>query len=156
LHDIYKDLDQKLEEVLKSLSVPTGSNGVAFAINGKITGADFFDKPETLAKLWPKLVKSYAIDVLEHPMEKPPALAPERITEWLKAATSPRQQWSDSRGVGKDVRIEGDELTGATLVVQTTPFTLSCPGKKPSHNNRDPSTHESTGPPRGFWKRLFS
>jgi hypothetical protein len=124
LHDIYKDLDQKLEEILQSLSVPTGSNGVAFAINGRIAGADFFDKPETLAKLWPKLVKSYAIDALERSMEKRSALGPERITEWLKAATSARQEWFDSPGVGKDVRIEGEQLTGATLIVEGYPVHL--------------------------------
>jgi len=157
LHDIYKDLDRKLEEVLKSLSVPTGSNGVAFAINGKITGADFFDKPETLAKLWPKLVKSYAIDALEQPMEKPPALKPERITEWLKAATSARQEWFDSPGVGKDVRIEGDELTGATLIVQDRPVHLELFREEAEPQPFEaPAPKSPPDPPRGFWQRLFS
>jgi len=39
--------------------------GAAVAINGRLAGVELFDKPETLAKLWPKLVSSYAIDALE-------------------------------------------------------------------------------------------
>jgi ARG/rhodanese/phosphatase superfamily protein len=159
LHDIYKDFDRKLDQILKSLSVPTGSNGVAFAINGKIAGADFFDKPETLAKLWPKLVKSYAMDALEQPMENPPVLEPERITEWLKAATSARQEWFDSPGVGKDVRIEGEKLTGATLIVEEHPVHLELFREEEAQPpSAEAPPHESPPDPRrgGFWRRLFS
>jgi hypothetical protein len=159
LHDMYNDFDQKLEEVLKSLSVPTGSNGVAFAINGKIAGADFFDKPETLAKLWPKVIKSYAMDALEQPMDKPLTLGPERITEWLKAATSARQEWFSSAGVGRDVRIEGEKLTGAILIVEEHPIHLELFREE----EVQPQSAEGPGranPPKprggGFWKRLFS
>jgi hypothetical protein len=159
LHDVYKNFDRKLEKVLKSLSVPGESNGVAFAINGEIAGADFFDKPETLAKLWPKLVKSYAMDALEQPMEKPLALGPERITEWLKAATSARQEWFDSPGIGKDVRIEGEKLTGATLIVEEHPVHLELfREEKAQPPSPEAPPHQNSPDPRsgGFWKRLFS
>lgn len=118
LHDMYKDYAQKLERVIGSLSPPQGSSGAAFAIDGKIVGADLFDKPATFIKLWPKLLKSYAMDALEDPKEKSKPLEPERIADWLKAASSAKQQWFQSPGVGQDVRIEGEKLVGATLVIQ--------------------------------------
>ena len=121
LHDMFKDYAQKLEQVLGSLPAPEGSNGAAFVANGKIMGADLFDKPATLTKLWPKLIKGYAVDALEEAEEKPSAARPEAITEWLKAAISAKQEWFDSPGVGKDVRIEGEQLLGAALVVEQQP-----------------------------------
>ncbi len=124
LHDFYTHCAQKLDELVGKFSLPDDCNGAAFAINGKIVGADLFDKPITLRKLWSKLVKSYAADALEDPKEKPAAVEPERISEWLKSASSAQQHWFDSPGVGKDVRIEGERLAGATLVVDEHPIHL--------------------------------
>jgi len=124
LHDFFVEYAQKLEALVGSFPLPEVSNGAAFAIDGRVVGADLFDKPATLKKLWPKLVKSYAADALEEPKEKPATIEAERILEWLKSARSARQHWFDSPGVGKDVRIEGDHLVGATLVVDERPVHL--------------------------------
>jgi hypothetical protein len=121
LHDFYEDYSKKFDEVVGTLPAREGCNGAVFAIHGKIAGADFFDKPVTLAKLWPKLIKSYAADALENPPEKSSPVESGRVAEWLRAASSARQQWFDSPGVGKDVRIEDKGLVGATLVVDTRP-----------------------------------
>ena len=99
----------------------SASSGV---IGGRIVGADLFDKPGTLKKLWSKLVRSYAADALEEPKEKSPEVENDRVTEWLKSASSAKQHWFDSPGVGKDVRIEGEKLVGATLVVDEHPVHL--------------------------------
>lgn len=117
LQDVYKDYGKKLDEVLGRLSAPGGCHGAAFAIGGKIVGVDLFDKPATLLKLWSKLLKSYAIDALEDPKGKTSPVQAESVSGWLKAASSAKQEWFDSPGVGKDVRIEGRQLAGATLVV---------------------------------------
>ena len=124
LHDLFRDYAKKLDELVGNFSLPEGSNGAAFAIGGKIVGADLFDKPGTLLKLWSKLVRSYAADALEEPKEKSPEVESERVTDWLKSASSAKQHWFDSPGVGKDVRIEGEKLVGATLVVDEHPVHL--------------------------------
>jgi hypothetical protein len=124
LHDLFAHYAKKLDELVGNFSLPDGSNGAAFALGGKIVGADLFDKPGTLKKLWSKLVRSYAADALEDPKEKSPEVASERVTEWLRAASSAKQHWFDSPGVGKDVRLEGEMLVGATLVVDEHPVHL--------------------------------
>jgi hypothetical protein len=121
LHDLFADYAKKLDELVGNFSLPEGSNGAAFAIGGKIVGADLFDKPGTLRKLWSKLVRSYAADALEEPKEKSPEVESDRVTRWLKSASSAQQHWFDSPGAGKDVRIEGEKLLGATLVVDEHP-----------------------------------
>jgi hypothetical protein len=121
LHDFYADYSKKFEDVVRTLPPREGCNGAVFAIHGKIAGADLFDKPVTFVKLWPKLIKSYAADALENPPENPPEIESREVAEWLKSASSARQQWFDSPGVGKDVRIEDKNLVGATLVLDARP-----------------------------------
>lgn len=124
LHDMFRQYAQKLEQMVANFSLPDDCNGAAFAINGKLAGADLFDKPATLKKLWSKLVKSYAADAFEEPEQKSPPLEAARVRDWLKSATSAEQHWFDSPGVGKDVRIEGQHLVGATLVLDERPVHL--------------------------------
>jgi hypothetical protein len=118
LQDMYKDYASRLEDVLAEISAPDGCHGAAFAVDGKILAADLFDKPTTLKKLWSKLIKSYAMDALDDPKDKPRIVQPEQIVEWVKAAGAAKQQWFDSPGVGYDVRIEGERSIGAALVVE--------------------------------------
>ena len=124
LQDMFTDYGDKLDQLAQSISSPEGCNGVAFAINGKILGVDLFDKPTTLSKLWPKLIKSYAMDALEDGNEDQKLLQPESVIEWARSAQSAKQEWFDSPGVGQDVRIEGDMLVGAALVVEQQPIHL--------------------------------
>jgi hypothetical protein len=122
LHDVFQDYGERLDQVLQSLPAPDGCHGAAFAVNGNIVGADLFDKSATLNKLWPKLLKGYAIDALEDAREKAKLLEPESVTGWLKKASSAKHDCFDSPGLGQAVRIEGDELVGAALVVDQQPI----------------------------------
>ena len=124
LHDLFADYSKKLDELVGTFPLPEGSNGAAFAISGKIVGADLFDKPSTLRKLWSKLVRSYAADALEEPGEKAAAVDTGAVARWLKSASSAKQHWFDSPGVGKGVRLEGERLVGATLVINERPIHL--------------------------------
>lgn len=124
LQEMYKDYASRLEEVLGKFSAPAGCHGAAFVIDGKIVAVDLFDKGSTLSKLWSKVIKSYAMDALEDPKDKPTVLQPEQISEWLKVAGGAKQKWFDSPGVGHNVRIEGETLVGAALVVEENPVHL--------------------------------
>ena len=124
LHDLYTDYAKKLDDMVGRCSLPEGANGAAFAISGRIVGADLFDKPGTLRKLWSKLVRGYAADALEVATEKPPTVEAREVSEWLRSASGAKQHWFDSPGVGKDVRIEGESLVGASLVVDKHPVHL--------------------------------
>ena len=121
LQDMFRNYDRKLEKSLEKLSAPVECNGAVFVIGGSIAGVDLFDKSETLRKLWPKLIKSCTIDALELSTESPGSLAQEQISRWLEAAASARLESFPSLGVGRDVRIEGEDVIGASLVVDDHP-----------------------------------
>jgi len=121
LQDVFLNLERKLEESVEKFPAPTECNGAVFVIGGRIAGADLFDKPDTLRKLWPKLIKSCTIDALEPSTQSPRAMAQEEISSWLEAAASATLESFPSPGVGRDVRIEGEDVIGASLVVDDHP-----------------------------------
>jgi len=142
-----------------------------FVIGGRIAGVDLFDKPETLRKLWPKLIKSCTIDALDPPTESPGSMAQEQISSWLDAAASATLESFPSPGVGQDMRIEGEDVIGASLVVDDHPVHMElfrrteprqARASEPAGSERQqPSSTAGPGPNTGghrqnWLRRIFS
>ncbi len=154
LGQVYEDYENRLKDVVRKVRVPEDCCGVVFAFGGSVAGIDLFDRPETLQKLLPKLVKGYAIDAIEEAGEQadgeqqpaePPSLlrkaagllrksSPsqgdelphvecdrETVVSWLRGAGSAESESFDSPGLGNDLRVEGDGLVGASLLVNDLP-----------------------------------
>lgn len=121
MQDLYRNYDAKLKKLEEKISVPAACNGAVFLIDGRIVGSDLFDKVDTLRKLWPKLIRSCSIDALEPPTQKPRSLTEEEVFRWLESGASATQEAFPSPGIGLDVRIEGKDIIGASLVIQEHP-----------------------------------
>jgi hypothetical protein len=121
LHQMYDDLGATLQDVAAQLPVPAGASGAVFALGGKVVGFDLFDSPATLAKLWPKLVRAYAVDARYVPAEGAPPVRREAVAEWIKAMPQAKEEKFKSPGLGDDVRLEGPTLVGAGLLVDEQP-----------------------------------
>src|SRR5262249_11916427 len=106
LDQTYQDYRERLDAVLTELHSPQNCSGVVFAYGGKIAGADLFDKPETLAKLWAKLVRSQAVDALEVREEPAAPVTAEAVHQWLQSAARAKAEPFKSPGLGDDVRLE--------------------------------------------------
>jgi len=120
LYQAYQDYSSRLDDLLGALPPPEGACGAVFAFGGRIAGVDLFDRPSTLAKLWPKLVRAYALDTLEEPSDAAKVSA-DAVRQWLGTAPGAKAQAFKSPGLGDDVRLEGDTLVGAGLVVDDHP-----------------------------------
>ena len=121
LQAVYRDHDSKLAEAMKQLRAPEGFHGAVFSIAGKISGADLFDKPETLRKLWPKLVRSCVIDSFEASKENSGSTAMQDVAAWLARGTCAKPTRFPSQGIGEDIRLEGEDIFGAGLLVEDQP-----------------------------------
>jgi hypothetical protein len=117
---VYKDYRTPLEDLLRELTPPAGCHGVVFAVGGKIAGADVFDQPATLVKLWPKLVRAYALDVLEAKAPES-AVTAEEAERWVRSAASAKVEHFSTPGRGQDIRLEAAGLAGAALIVEGQP-----------------------------------
>ncbi len=103
------------------LTPPPGANGAVFAYGGKIVGFDLFDRAATLAKLWPKLVRAYALDAFVAQDDAAKAVSVAEVETWLHGATAAKEEVFKSPGVGDDVRVAGKHLIAAGLVVEDRP-----------------------------------
>jgi hypothetical protein len=110
-----------------------GQIGALFAVNNSILGFDLFDAPETLTTLLPKLVRSVAVDALDHPG----AGAFSRVADpqqrsvtfstglFLAAVTGAPSSVTPGVGLGEDFRLTGPGVTGAALVYDSRVIHLS-------------------------------
>jgi hypothetical protein len=123
LHQVYEDHERRLADLLGQFKVPEGHRGAAFVVAGRIAGVDLFDQPATLEKLWPKLIRGYALDALEPESPAPPASV-ESIGGWIRGAAAAQVEPFRSPGLGMDLRLSGAGLIGASLVVEDCPVHL--------------------------------
>src|SRR6516164_76014 len=121
MQDVYRNYDLKLRELEEKLPAPSDCNGAVFIIAGSIVGTDFFDDADTLRKLWPKLIRSCSIDALERQAKNERSTSVHEISSWLEASASATQESFPSPGMGLDVRIEGKDVLGASLVIDDHP-----------------------------------
>jgi hypothetical protein len=121
LDQCYEDTRVRLDDMLGQVRVPEGCCGAVFAVGGQIAGVDLFDKSETLGKLWPKLLRAYAIDALETPLSAEARVTSEAVRAWLNTANTAKVEPFPSPGLGQDIRLEAPTLVGASLVVEEQP-----------------------------------
>lgn len=82
LNQAYEDRWAKLNEAVRRLRLPEDCCGAAYVFGGRVVGVDLFDKPSTLAKLLPKLVRAYAIDAMEEPESSTGGMPEASPTTW--------------------------------------------------------------------------
>jgi hypothetical protein len=121
LEQAYLDSERVLTGEVGSLPPPEGASGAVFAYGGKIVGFDLFDRAETLTKLWPKLVRAYALDAVVSKDDAGKTVTPAEVEAWLAKAVGAKEEVFKSPGVGDDVRVEGKDLVAAGLVVEERP-----------------------------------
>lgn len=113
--DIYEGAEGKLSDYEQAFQPIPRQVGAVFAINGQIAGIELFDASVALAAYLPKLVKSYALDALDAQQDVAPLVEPETIRQFLKQLGAATQERYPASGVGEDVRLEGDAITGGAL-----------------------------------------
>ena len=102
---------------------PPGQVGAAFVVNGRFAGLDLLAGPDLLARLLPKLVRSYALDAIDGDESGPrdEAFATEgmlAIQAALHAVAHMTQASHPAIGSGKDLRLKGDGLMGGALIAE--------------------------------------
>ena len=116
MHDAIEQRRESLDGYLKALPYPQGACGVWVSMNGGFAALDLFDRPETLERIWPRLMTGYALDALASLNRKDPPLAPRGALHILGRVGQTPCQPCPSVGVGEDWRFEAEDLVGQALV----------------------------------------
>src|SRR5262249_32999338 len=97
--------------------------GAVFAVGGTLIGLDLFDRPSTLRKVLPKLVRSVAVDAIDASARSERArplhdAVHARAEQFLAVAADAPQHVTPALGLGEDARITAPGLAGAALVLE--------------------------------------
>lgn len=116
--DAYDQVERPVDEYVEALTPVERQAGAAFVTGGRLLGIELFDAPETLHRILPKIVRSYALDLvlgqLRQPLETPPADL--RVIEpLLGVLDGARPDEHQAIGLGTDVRWNSASATAAAL-----------------------------------------
>jgi len=104
------------EEYVRAFDCGALQAGVLFAIDGHAVGLDLFDHAHTLQRLFPKLVRSYALDAMETATaavrRQTGNVSVKSILAGIATATLFAQP---AVGLGQDVRVSGQAWSGGAL-----------------------------------------
>ena len=114
---LYDDYEERIDAYVQGLQPVQNQVGAVFVIGGRVRGIDLFDFPATLRRLYPKLVRSYALDALETPAGPAEGLEPDP-REIIQALTAADSSAHAAVGEGTDVRLSADQLTGGALLAR--------------------------------------
>lgn len=113
---IYEHKERDLEDFVRTMPRHGGQVGAVFAVGAEIAGLDAFDCAATFGRSMAKLLRSYAVDALEHAASngstRPGADAVQAFLGDTAAAGIGRFK---AIGLGEDLRLEGATLAGAAL-----------------------------------------
>ena len=113
MSDAYDSSRGEIAEMLRELHAPEpGQTGVIACVSGACVALDAFDRPETLSKLWTRLLRGYAMDALG---TAPAALPEGAVQGFLDEACSGEKTSHEGIGLGMDVMLTAPNAVGHAL-----------------------------------------
>ena len=118
MKDVFEGKKDDLEEYIKAFQYLPHQKGVFVFVGGEVAGWDVLSRESAFEVIFPKLVKSYAIDaVLEKGKKKGSSKKPmEEAKRFLQEIKDCKEEKYPSSGQGWDYRFEGKDKVGSALV----------------------------------------
>jgi hypothetical protein len=114
---------ESIEGYVAAFEAEPAQVGAIFGVRGRVAGLELFDDPDTFRLSLPKLLRSYALELLNAPSQLDVnAAEAEALLAAVKRAAPSRHE---ALGGGIDLRFDGDGLTGAALLVNEEVVHLS-------------------------------
>jgi hypothetical protein len=112
--DAYRDRGRELDGLVAAFGAPqAGQRGVIVCVGGRPVATDVFDRPETLAGLWPRLSRGYAVDALGAPERD---VIPADLDRFLARVQDADATSREGVGLGSDVVLTADGFVATALV----------------------------------------
>jgi hypothetical protein len=118
MKDVYEAKMAELDEYLKAFACVPQQKGLLAFINGEVVGFDFVSREEAFRVLYPKLVKSYAMEAILQAKSEAPEAKEDADKAFLEEADQCEEKRYESVGIGWDYRFEGKNVVGSALAVE--------------------------------------
>jgi hypothetical protein len=143
MSDIYEHRKRSIGGSVKALTSRDLQVGAIFGIDDAVAGVDLFDAPNTLAKLLPKLVRSYALDALETPADNKKTMSEAEAKRFIDIFSTVETLKFSAVGLGEDIRLKSQMIAGGALanegrIVHLVAFPLGPEGSesRPTRRSR--------------------
>ncbi len=146
MHDIFEGHRAHVEDYAGAVNAVMGQLGAVFAIGNRVAGLELFDAEETCRQYLPRLVRSFALDALEHAsgsrLGAGKQVNPEALAQALEELLAADTHSYASIGIGEDLRMSGERMKGAALirdgmVVHLTAFWNDSDSSRPRRSERN-------------------
>ncbi len=122
MRDVFEKRAGELDDYIKAFTCLPAQKGLIVFIGGGVSGFDCLSRDKAFTILFPKLVKSYAMEAWLASRKKGKAEGAEggvaAAKAFLKEAATCEEKIYDSVGLGKDYRYTGPHLVGSALAVE--------------------------------------
>ena len=138
MKDVYEAKKAELDAYLKAFVCLPQQRGLIVFIGGEVVGFDYISRPQAFSLLFPKLVKSYAMEALLEEQKKEaakggiggeaasgaeaPVPGKEKAKAFIDEAATCEEKRYESVGKGYDFRFSGKDIVGSALVVEDKPI----------------------------------
>jgi hypothetical protein len=162
MHDVYQAKGTDLDGYVKSFGLTQGQKGVLVFLEGRPVGLDFVSREQAFAGLFPKLVRSYAMEAMLLAERRKAGRAkgvatnePARPTAdeahaFLKKAAACDEKKYESIGLGWAYRYAGPEIVGSALAFNDSVVHMAFFGVDEAERAEDPGRMASSRRRRGF------
>lgn len=118
LTEAYERRRGDLEEYQSAFTAVKGQVGYVVVVEGRICGVDIFGTEEVFGKLFRKLLTGYAMDAVDPRWRAEGTVAKEDARRFLATLKEAQFEEYPSPGVGSDLRIRSQNVTGHALVAE--------------------------------------
>ena len=120
MSDAFRIRGNEISELTRGFQLVDGQVGLAAAVNGRLLGVDYFSLESAFARIFPKLIRSYAIEAMRTGPRRPPAAAADSILgqyeQLIQSVATASESMHESIGLGSDYRYASDDVVGSALV----------------------------------------
>ena len=117
MNEMFNRHRERLEAYTAEFAPEEGQIGLLIGLNGKPVGLDLFDRTDTLRGYLPTILRSYALDAIELTKNEDQALERDAAERFLGLVVEAKIKSYEAVGLGEDLRLESDGMTGGALVV---------------------------------------
>ncbi|HCP07489.1 MAG TPA: hypothetical protein DIT24_03425, partial [Synergistaceae bacterium] len=113
MRDVFVDMDEKLRSFDKAFPLSEGQRGVVFFAGKEPAGFEYVSEPRAFRDLFPKILRSYAVESLLGEAKTARALSGDQAMAFIEKALSAETTVKHSAGRGEGIRFSGDGVLGA-------------------------------------------
>ena len=113
--EMYVKRGASLEEYVAKLPRRDGQCGSIVCLAGRVVCLDFVGRSDVYAGLYSKLLRGYALDAIERPLDAP--VPKEYVESLLRRIVRATRAATPVVGLGQERRLESTRLVGSELVV---------------------------------------